>query len=333
MSAQANNSAPNTHPFRVFAGRSSTLLAKRVCDHLKISVGQAKVLDFPDGEILVKLEEDVRGRDCYVILSTCEPVNDNLMELLIFIDCLRRASANRIIVVIPYFGYARQDRKDEGRVPITAKLVANLITAAGASRVLAIDLHAAQIQGFFDIPLDHLAASPVLVDYFSKGREELGDLCLVSPDVGNLKVAEGMQNLLGGDIAFINKRRISGAEVVTTMLVGDVKNKTVLMIDDMISTGGTVCEAAKAVMDKGAKKVIVAATHAVMAGPAIQRLMESPISKIVVTNTINLGSRAAMLNDRLVQLCVGPLLGEAIFRIHSNQSVSALFKKAAGSKR
>jgi ribose-phosphate pyrophosphokinase len=325
--------ATNNSTFRVFAGRSSTVLTQRVCEHLKIPVGQAKVLDFPDGEILVKLEEDVRGRDCYLILSTCEPVNDNLMEMLIFIDCLRRASANRISVVIPYFGYARQDRKDEGRVPITAKLVANLITAAGAHRVLAIDLHAAQIQGFFDIPVDHLSASPVLVDYFSTRREELGDLCLVSPDVGNLKVAEGMQNLLGGDIAFINKRRLSGAEVVTTMLVGDVKNKTVLMVDDMISTGGTVCEAAKAVMGAGAKKVIVAATHAVMAGPAIQRLMESPIDKIVVTNTINLGSRAAMLNDRLVQLCVGPLLGEAIFRIHSNQSVSALFKKAAGSKR
>jgi len=327
------SSSPANNNFRVFAGRSSTLLAQRVCDHLKIPLGHAKVLDFPDGEILVKLEEDVRGRDCYVILSTCEPVNDNLMELLIFIDCLRRASANRISVVLPYFGYARQDRKDEGRVPITAKLVANLITAAGASRVLAVDLHAAQIQGFFDIPVDHLAASPVLVDYFAARREELGDLCLVSPDVGNLKVAEGMQNLLGGDIAFINKRRISGAEVVTTMLVGDVKNKTVLMIDDMISTGGTVVEAAKVVMNAGAKKVIVAATHAVMAGPAIQRLMDSPIHKIVVTNTINLGSRAAMLNDRLVQLCVGSLLGDAIYRIHSNQSVSALFKKAAGSKR
>lgn len=335
MTPIPNNSSANSgnNVFRVFAGRSSTVLAQRVCEHLKIPLGQAKVLDFPDGEILVKLEEDVRGRDCYVILSTCEPVNDNLMELLIFIDCLRRASANRISVVIPYFGYARQDRKDEGRVPITAKLVANLITAAGAHRVLAVDLHAAQIQGFFDIPLDHLSASPVLVEYFSKHREELGDLCLVSPDVGNLKVAEGMQNLLGGDIAFINKRRLSGAEVVTTMLVGDVKNKTVLMVDDMISTGGTVCEAAKAVMQAGAKKVIVAATHAVMAGPAIQRLLSSPIEKIVVTNTINLGSRAAMLNDRLVQLCVGPLLGEAIFRIHSNQSVSALFKKAAGSKR
>ncbi len=323
----------NNHELKIFAGRSSRILAERVCAHLKMPLGQARVLDFPDGEVLVKLDEDVRGRDCYVILSTCEPVNDNLMELLIYIDCLRRASAARISVVIPYFGYARQDRKDEGRVPITAKLVANLITAAGAQRVLALDLHAAQIQGFFDIPVDHLAASPVFVDYFAKHREELGDLCLVSPDVGNLKVAEGMQNLLGGDIAFINKRRISGSEVKTTMLVGDVKNKTVLMFDDMISTAGTVCEAAKVVMNAGARQVIAAATHPVLVGPAVERLQQSPIHKIIVCNTIPISSRAAALSDKLVQLCVGTLLGEAIYRIHSNQSVSELFRKSAGPKR
>jgi len=317
----------------VFAGRSTMALAKRVCSYLDQSVGQARVTAFPDGEIFVKLDEDVRGRDCYVVLSTCEPVNDSLMELLIFIDCLRRASAGRISVVVPYFGYARQDRKDEGRVPITAKLVANLITAAGTDRVLALDLHAAQIQGFFDLPVDHLSATPVFVDYFLKHRKELGDLCLVSPDVGNVKVAEGMANLLGGDLAIINKRRLSGSTVVTGNLIGSVAGKTVLMFDDMISTAGTVCEAAKVVMDKGAKDVIAAATHPVLVGPAVERLVNSPISKVVVCNTIPFADRCAPLMPKIVELCVGSLLGQAIHRIHNNQSVSALFKHTAGTKR
>lgn len=318
---------------KIFSGRSTVGLAERVCAHLKMEVGQTRIVSFPDGEIIVKLDEDVRGRDCYVILSTCEPVNDNLMEMLIYIDCLKRASAARVTVVIPYFGYARQDRKDEGRVPITAKLVANIITAAGADRVLAVDLHAAQIQGFFDIPVDHLSASPVFLDYFTRERESMGDLCLVSPDVGNLKVAEAMQNLLGGDIAFINKRRVSGSEVTTGMLVGDVRNKTVLMFDDIISTAGTVCEAAKVVMNAGARQVIAAATHPVLVGPAVERLKGSPISKIVVCNTIPLAPRVKELGAKVVQLCVGPLLGEAIFRIHNNRSISELFRRTAGTKR
>jgi ribose-phosphate pyrophosphokinase len=317
----------------IFAGRASAELGQRVCTYLEAPLGSVKTVDFPDGEIMVKLEEDVRGRDCYVILSTCEPVNNNLMELLIFIDCLRRASAGRITVVLPYFGYARQDRKDEGRVPITAKLVANLITAAGAQRVLAIDLHAAQIQGFFDIPVDHLSATPVFVDYFTKRRSELGDLCLVSPDVGNVKVAEGMANMLGGDLAIINKRRLSGSMVTTGNLIGNVTNKTVLMFDDMISTAGTVAEAAKLVMERGAKDVIAAATHPVLVGPAVERLLASPISKIVVCNTIPFAQRCSPLKGKLVELCVGSLLGQAIHRIHNNQSVSALFKFTAGTKR
>ncbi len=317
----------------LFAGRGSRELGQRVCAHLDIHLGRANVVNFPDGEIIVKLDEDVRGRDCYVLISTCEPVNDNLMELLIFIDCLRRASAGRITVVLPYFGYARQDRKDEGRVPITAKLVANLITAAGAHRVLAIDLHAAQIQGFFDIPVDHLSATPVFVDYFTKHRSELGDLCLVSPDVGNVKVAEGMANLLGGDLAIINKRRLSGSAVITGNLIGNVANKTVLMFDDMISTAGTVAEAAKLVMERGATKVIAAATHPVLVGPAVDRLLAGPISKIVVCNTIPFAQRCSPLKGKLVELCVGSLLGQAIHRIHNNQSVSALFKFTAGTKR
>jgi ribose-phosphate pyrophosphokinase len=290
---------------------------------------------FPDGELIVKLEEDVRGRDCYVVLSTCEPVNDNLMELCVAIDCLRRASAGRITAVIPYYGYARQDRKDEGRVPITAKLVANMIVAAGAHRVMSIDLHAAQIQGFFDIPVDHLSATPVFVEYFRKLKKtgELNDLCLVSPDVGNVKVAESMANLLGGDLAIINKRRLSGSKVATGNLIGNVEGKTVLMFDDMISTAGTVCEAAKLVRERGAKDVIAAATHAVLVGPAVERLSSSPISRVVVTNTIPMPARVEPLKNKIVQLDVGPLLGEAILRIHNNQSVSALFEDTAGVKR
>lgn len=318
---------------RIFAGRSARHLAERVCSHLKIGLGHSSTIEFPDGEIIVKVEEDVRGRDVFVILSTCQPVNDNIMELLTFIDCLKRASAHRVTVVMPYFGYARQDRKDEGRVPITAKLVANIITAAGADRVLAIDLHAAQIQGFFDLPVDHLSATPVFVEYFQSIRKELGDLCLVSPDVGNVKVAEGMANMLGGELAIINKRRLSGSTVTTGNLIGNVEGKTVLMFDDMISTAGTVVEAAKLVMERGAKQVIAAATHGVLVGPALERLAKDAITKVVVTNTIPLGDRVAPIKHKLVELCVGKLLGEAIGRIHNNQSVSALFNKGAGTKR
>lgn len=320
---------------RVFSGRSAAKLTAEVCRILDCDMGAARITTFPDGEIIVKVDEDVRGRDVYLILSTCEPVNDNLAELLIYMDCLRRASAGRITVVIPYFGYARQDRKDEGRVPITAKLVANLIAAAGAERVLALDLHAAQIQGFFDIPVDHLSATPVFVDYFRelKAKGELKDLCLVSPDVGNVKVAEGLAKRLDGSLAIIYKKRISGSTVETGQLIGSVEGKTVLMFDDMISTAGTICEAAKVVMEKGAREVIAAATHPVLVGPAVERLLASPISRIVVCNTIPLPERVEPLRPKLVELSIGPLLGQAIHRIHHNESVSALFKNTAGPKR
>jgi ribose-phosphate pyrophosphokinase len=326
-------SRSDANSLKIFAGRRSKVLTERVCRHLDLPMGQARTMVFPDGELMVKLDEDVRGRDCFVVLSTCEPVNDNLMELLVFIDCLKRASASRVTLVIPYFGYARQDRKDEGRVPITAKLVANLIAAAGADRVLAIDLHAAQIQGFFDLPMDHLSATPVFLRFFDERRDELGALCLVSPDVGNVKVAEGMANLLGGDLAIINKQRLSGSEVTTGNLIGTVEGKTVLMFDDMISTAGTVCEAARLVMDHGATRVIAAATHAVLVGMAMERLAAAPISEIVVTNTIPCGERCAPIREKLTELCVGELIGEAIHRIHHNLSVSALFRAAAGTKR
>ncbi len=324
----------NNNTLKVFAGRHSMALATKVVEHLGIRLGQVRIESFPDGETMVKLEDDVRGRDCFVLLSTGYPVNDNLMELLIFIDCLRRASAKRITAVIPYFGYARQDRKDEGRVPITAKLVANLITAARADRVLAIDLHAAQIQGFFDLPLDHLSATPVFVKYFRSIRDQLGDLCLVSPDVGNVKVAETFANLLGGELAVIMKRRISGSQVVTGNIIGSVEGKTVLMFDDMISTGGTIVQAAELVRKNGAKRVIAAATHAVCAGAAIDRLAKSEhISQIVVGNTIDISDRFAALKPKMVELCVGTLLGEAIYRIHNNLSISELFRDTAGTKR
>ncbi len=323
---------------KLFSGRGSRVLAERVAAHMKVPLGSAKTISFPDGELIVKLDDDVRGRDCFVVISTSEPVNDNLMELLVFIDCLKRASAARVTVAIPYFGYARQDRKDEGRVPITAKLVANLITKAGADRVLAIDLHAAQIQGFFDIPVDHLSATPVFIDYFKSIRSTLNDLVLVSPDVGNVKVAEGMANQLGGDLAIINKRRLSGSKVETGNLIGTVEGKTVLMFDDMISTGGTIIEAAKLVLDRGAKSVIAAATHPVLVGPAMERLAGDLISRVVVSNSIPCqdadgGDKWAPIRHKVVELCVGSLVGEAILRIHNNQSISALFRSSAGPKR
>lgn len=312
---------------KIFCGRASRDLAERICRYLDLPLGQGHTDMFPDGEIIVKIEEDVRGRDCFVVQSTYHPVNAHLMELLIFIDCLKRASARRITAVIPYFGYARQDRKDEGRTPITAKLVANLITTAGADRVLSLDMHAEQIQGFFDIPVDHMHASPVLVEYFNSIRDQLGDIVLVSPDVGNVKMANHYAQHLGGDLAIVDKRRKSGSEVQSNSLIGDVKGKSVLMVDDMISTAGTMCEAAKLVMDRGATQVMAACTHPVLVGLAMERLCESPISRVVVTDTIPTGPRCKPIEEKIVELSVAPLLGEAVHRIHHNLSVSSLFRK------
>jgi ribose-phosphate pyrophosphokinase len=326
-------SANDRNHLKVFAGSSARELTQGICAHLDLPVGLGTVTRFPDGETMVKVDEDVRGRDVYVVLSTCEPVNDNLMELLVFIDCLRRASAKRITAVIPYYGYARQDRKDEGRVPITAKLVANLIVAAGAERVLCMDLHAAQIQGFFDIPVDHISATPVFADHFLKIRESLGDIVVVSPDVGNVKVANMFANVLSCDLAIIDKRRLSGSKVVVKNLIGDVEGRTVVMFDDMISTAGTVCEAARLVMERGATDVIAACTHPVLVGLAMQRLLDSPISKVIVADTIPCGARTKPLDSKIEVLTVAPLIGEAIHRIHHDQSISALFRHAGGAKR
>ncbi len=317
----------NVDNLRIFTGRANRELAEKVCTHMGLPLGRGRTELFPDGECIVKVEEDVRGRDCYIIQPTCHPVNGNLMELFIWIDTLRRASANRVTAVIPYFGYARQDRKDEGRTPITAKLVANLLERAGADRVVSIDLHASQVQGFFDIPVDHLNAGPVLSKWFKSLK--LDNWVFVSPDVGNVKRAQVYATMLGGEICIIDKRRKSGTQTEVAHIIGDVKGKNCLIVDDMITTAGTVTKAVNAVKEQGALDVYIAATHGVFAGPAIERLAAAPFTKIAVTNTVPITERCDAIKDRLVVLDVSNLLGEAIRRIHSNESVSAMFKGAA----
>jgi ribose-phosphate pyrophosphokinase len=309
---------------RVFAGRANPQLAQRICEYLQIPLGRAKAELFPDGELIVKVDEDVRGRDCFIIQPTSHPVNAHLMELFIWIDTLRRASASRVTAVIPYFGYARQDRKDEGRTPITAKLVANLLERAWADRMVAVDLHAAQVQGFFDIPVDHLNAGPVLGKWFKSLR--LSNRVFVSPDVGNVKRAQVYANKLGGEICIIDKRRKSGSETKAAHIIGDVKDKNVLIVDDMITTGGTITEAIRILRDHGAGDIYIAATHAVFAPPAMERLSACPFTKLAVTDTIPIGNRCDSIKDRLAVLSVAELLGEAIHRIHHNESISALFR-------
>lgn len=307
---------------KIFSGSSNPALASEVCKYLGIPIGGAKISTFPDGEKLIRIEDDVRGRDCFVVQSTCRPVDEHLVELLIYLDCLRRASARRITAVIPYYGYARQDRKDEGRVPITAKLVANLIATAGADRALAIDLHAHQLQGFFDIPVDHLTGELVLSRYFRDKKIE--SLTVVSPDVGNIKTAARYASHLGGDLAIVHKRRVSGDQVQAGELIGQVDGRNILMCDDIVATAGTICSAAELVRQRGAKKIYVGVTHGVFAGQALERLEKAPIEEVVVTNTIPPTSESGKLGAIKV-LSVAAMLGEAIKRIHRNESVSSLF--------
>lgn len=313
---------------KLFTGRSNVVLSRKISDYLGIGLGAVKIAPFPDGELLIKLEEDVRGRDVFIIQPTCDPVNESIMELLIFIDSARRASAERVTAVLPYFGYARQDCKYEGRVPITAKLVANMITTAGADRVLTVDLHAAQVQGFFDIPVDNLYAEPVFSRYWS-GRK-LKNLVLVCPDVGSAKRARTYAERLGGELAIIDKRRVSGLEVETGRIIGDVQGKNVLMVDDMITSGGTVASAAALCKDNGATGVYVGATHAILCGPAIERLGQAPIDEIVVTDTIPVSQEKVDAIGKLRVLSVAELIGEAIHRIHNDESVSSLFQINGG---
>ena len=318
---------------KVFAGRAHPELTQRICDYLQIPLGRGKTELFPDGELIVRIEEDVRGRDCYIVQPTSHPTNASLMELFIWIDTLKRASANRVTAVIPYFGYARQDRKDEGRTPITAKLVANLIERAGADRMVAVDLHAAQVQGFFDIPVDHLSASPVLIKWIKSLK--LSNRVFVSPDVGNVKRAQVYANLLGGELCIIDKRRKSGSETKAAHIIGDVKDRNVVMVDDMITTAGTMTEAVRILKEHGALDIYIAATHAVFAPPALEkhRLGDSPFTKLAITDTIPIGNRMDGIKEKVVTLSVAELLGEAIHRIHHNESVSALFRKEANGAR
>src|SRR2546421_6918323 len=301
---------------KVFTGRANPTLAQKICTYLQIPLGNGGTELFPDGELTVQVDEDVRGRDCFIVQPTSHPVNAHWMELFIWIDTLKRASAQRVTAVIPYFGYARQDRKDEGRTPITAKLVANLLERAGANRVVSVDLHAAQVQGFFDIPVDHLSASPVLVKWFKSLK--LSSRVFVSPDVGNVKRAQVYANMLGGEICIIDKRRKSGRDIEAKHIIGDVEGKNVLMVDDMITTAGTMTEACKILRSNGVKDIYMSATHAVFAPPAMERLSKCDFTQLAVTDTIPIGTRADAIKDRLVTLSVAELLGEAIHRIHNN---------------
>ena len=307
----------------VFGGTAGSDIADKICAYLELKRARVTLGRFPDGETLVKVEEDVRGKDVFIVQPTCPPVNDNLMELLIFIDCLRRASAKRITAVIPYYGYARQDRKSEGRTPITAKLVANMLTSAGVNRVVTMNLHADQIQGFFDIPVDHLTAAPVLAKHFMDRK--LPNIVLLSPDVGNMKFGSEFASRIGGELAVIYKKRVTSESTVAVNIVGNVKGKNVMMFDDMITTAGTVCEAARLARQHGAVGIYVAATHAVFAGPAIERLAEADFNEIVVTDTIPERPEIRERLKNLTVLSVAHLVGEVIRRIHEHRSVSALF--------
>ncbi len=309
---------------KLFAGRANPELAERICNYLGLPPGKIALGNFPDGETSCKILEDIRGRDVFLIQPTCPPVNDHLMELLIMIESCKRASAERVTAVVPYYGYARQDRKDEGRVPITAKLVANLITRAGADRVLTMDLHAAQIQGFFDVPVDHLYAAPVLNEHFRNMGLSPDQIVVVSPDEGSIKRALGHVKRLGGKLAIVDKRRSSAERTSQENIIGGpIRGKYVFMFDDMISTAGSICGAAEILHRNGAREIYVAATHGVLCGPAIQRLEEAPVTRVVLTDTIPLTPDQKL--DKIEVLSVAALLGEGIKRIHRNESVSRLF--------
>jgi ribose-phosphate pyrophosphokinase len=306
---------------RIFTGNANVGLAERISKFLNVKLGKAKVGSFSDGEVQVEIEESVRGMDTFVVQSTCPPVNHNLMELLIMIDALKRASADRITVVIPYYGYARQDRKVAPRTSISARLVANLITVAGASRILAMDLHAGQIQGFFDIPVDHLYALPVQLKYLKRID---GEVVVVSPDAGGVERAREFGKRLNASLAIIDKRREEANVSKVMHIIGNVKGKVAIILDDMIDTGGTIVKAAEAIMQNGAKSVYACCSHPVLSGNAVERIKNSSIKELIVTNTIPLTEEAKGLK-KIKVLDVSPVLGEAIKRIHRDESVSSLF--------
>lgn len=308
-----------TGELKIFSGNSNKNLACEICDYLGVPLGQAEVSAFNDGETFVKIDESVRGTDAFVIQSTCPPVNQNLMELLIMIDALKRSSARRLTAVIPYFGYARQDRKVQPRVPITAKLVSNLITTAGPDRILTLDLHVGQIQGFFDIPVDHLFAAPTIINYFKK--KDLDDLVIVAPDAGGVERAWAFAKRLNVQMAMIDKRRSQPGVLQVMNVVGEVEGKNLLIVDDIIDTAGTVVQASDSLLANGAVDVYVSCTHPVLSGAALERIENSRIKEVVVTNTI------PIKNDpkKIIVLSIADLLGEAIKRIHEEASVTSLF--------
>lgn len=308
---------------KLFTGNAHRALAQEVAQYLTISAGDATVATFSDGEIMVHINENVRGSDIFVLQPTCMPVNHNLMELLIIIDALKRASARRITAVMPYYGYARQDRKVQPRVPIAAKLVADLITAAGINRILTMDLHAAQIQGFFNIPVDNLYASPVLLDYVQE-KYTTKKLVIVSPDAGGVERARAFAKMLQCSIAIVDKRREAANVSQIMNVIGEVEKKDIIILDDMIDTGGTIIQAADALTKKGARQVVAACTHAVLSGSAIEKVNNSAIKELIVTNTIPFDSKKEQCK-KLTVLSIAPLLGEAIKRIHEESSVSSLF--------
>ena len=307
---------------KIFAGNSNIPLAEDICQHFGVPLGKSEVKSFSDGEICVEIQESVRGMEVYVIQSICNPGNKNLMELLIMLDALKRASAHAITAVIPYYGYARQDRKVAPRTPITAKLIADLITVAGATRALCMDLHAGQIQGFFNIPVDNLYATPVLLEYIQKHYKD--NTVIVSPDAGGVERARAFAKRLQTNFAMIDKRRPAPNVAEIMNIIGDVSEKICILLDDMIDTAGTITQAAEALMKRGAREVYACCTHPVLSGPAIERLKKSPLKEVIVTNTIPLSDEARGLS-KIKSLTVAPLLGEAIKRIHCGESVSSLF--------
>ena len=312
-----------THDIKLFSGRSNTVLAQEIADYLGTTVGPMIIKNFSDGEIYVQVQDSIRGDDVFIVQPICNPVNENLMELLIMIDAFKRASAKTITAVIPYYGYARQDRKTSGREAITAKLVADLLTTAGANRVLAMDLHTGQIQGFFNILVDHIYATPILVKYFKDMNIPTEELVAVSPDTGGVQRTRVFAKQLNCPLAIIDKRRARHNEAIADHVIGDIKGKICVMFDDIIDTAGTICEAAKLLVREGAKEVHVCAVHPVFSGPALERLENAPIKQVIVTNTIPL--KNDYIPSKITQLSVAPVLGEAISRIHDDQSVSSLF--------
>ena len=307
---------------KLFLGSAHPALGKEIAEFLGVPIGQAKLRRFPDSEVSFQIEENIRGTDVFIVQPTCSPVDQNLIELCVMIDAFRRSSALRITAVIPYYGYARQDRKDKPRVPISAKLVANLLSAAGANRVLTMDLHKPQIQGFFDIPVDHLFAAPVVIDYLSRLNES--ELTLVSPDAGGAERARAYAKRLGADLAFVDKRRSDDGTTEVMNVVGEVEGRVCIIQDDIVDTAGTLCSAVQALADTGARRVLACAVHGVLSGSALERIEKSPLEELIVTNTIPLES-ARERSDKLHVLSVATLLGNAIKNIHEETSVSSLF--------